>query len=129
MRVEANFEHSGLLQYYTGLVLGDNSRTPLRTLPIFDAIVTDRMSLSLLPLPSPLITLPITFFNFLVQPLMASEQEQGRWARRPKRSGSLYPLDCMSLLLFLSSSFSFFFFFSFSFLFLLLYYFIYIFFC
>jgi len=40
-RVEANFEHAGLLQYYTGLILGDNSRPPLRTLPIFDAIVTD----------------------------------------------------------------------------------------
>eukprot|EP00026_Physarum_polycephalum_P008318 Phypoly_transcript_08400.p1 GENE.Phypoly_transcript_08400~~Phypoly_transcript_08400.p1 ORF type:complete len:501 (+),score=85.46 Phypoly_transcript_08400:219-1505(+) len=41
MRVEANFEHAGLSQYYTGIILGDNSRTPLRPLPIFDAIVTD----------------------------------------------------------------------------------------
>lgn len=41
MRVEANFEHSGLSQYLTGLFLGDNSKRPLRVNPIFDAIVTD----------------------------------------------------------------------------------------
>lgn len=43
MRVEANFAAAGLSHYYTDLFLGDNSRSPLRSAVLFDAIVTDRM--------------------------------------------------------------------------------------
>ncbi len=43
MRVEANFAQAGLAHNFTGIILGDAAACPFRSVPIFDAIVTDRM--------------------------------------------------------------------------------------